>query len=191
MSLNKKVTKEVSIGEALSAGRSRTRAALPYVPLPARTWHLRSTLTTENLRFPGLSVARAPLSLPCRFLSVLTQHGKNRNIFAMLRMKVKVLRGVVSARREILKRASLLAGASNSAPLKSASLGTFLAETRKVHTFCLNDKLKFAPQIRIGWAQWCNEYCRPDRHKMPPGHKKTAPGIPRTVLLRALLNSFI
>ena len=34
--------------------------------------------------------------------------------------------------REILKRAYLIAGAINSAPLKSASLGTFLAETRKV-----------------------------------------------------------
>ena len=45
LSLNKKVTKEVSIGEALSAGSSRTRAALPYVPHPARTWRVRSTLT--------------------------------------------------------------------------------------------------------------------------------------------------
>ena len=40
---------------------------LPYVPLPARTWHLRSTLTSLDYRFPGLSVAGAPLSLPCRF----------------------------------------------------------------------------------------------------------------------------
>jgi len=46
LSLNKKVTKEVSIGEALTAGSSRTRAALPYEPLPARTWHLPKTLTT-------------------------------------------------------------------------------------------------------------------------------------------------
>ena len=36
------------------------------------------------------------------------------------------------AGREILKRAALIAGAINSASLKSASFGTFLAETRKV-----------------------------------------------------------
>jgi len=40
---------------------------LPYVPLPARTWHLRSTLTSLDYRFSGRSVAGAPLSLPCRF----------------------------------------------------------------------------------------------------------------------------
>ena len=38
-----------------------------------------------------------------------------------------------SARLEILKRAALIAGAINSAPLKSASFRPFLAESRKGH----------------------------------------------------------
>ena len=36
LSLSKKVSKEISIGEALTAVCSRTRATLRYVPLPAR-----------------------------------------------------------------------------------------------------------------------------------------------------------
>ena len=65
----KKVTKECGIGEALrlgahlraksralpgcapkrACGRSRTRAALPYVPHPARTWHPLEHLNGQNL----------------------------------------------------------------------------------------------------------------------------------------------
>jgi hypothetical protein len=48
-----------------------------------------------------------------------------------------------SACLEILKRAALIAGAINSAPLKSASFGTFLAETRKVRRVYLYDKFQF------------------------------------------------
>ena len=76
---------------------------LPYVPLPARTWHPRSTLTSLDYRFPGLSVAGAPLSLPCRFFSVLSLHSKNRHIFAVLRIWVKVLRAFVCAAGEFIK----------------------------------------------------------------------------------------
>ena len=47
---------------------------------------------------------------------------------------------------EILKRAALIAGEINSAPLKSASFGTFLAETRKVQRINQSNKLKFVNQ---------------------------------------------
>ena len=36
MSLNKKVTKEVSIGEGVELIAAALKATLPYVPLPAR-----------------------------------------------------------------------------------------------------------------------------------------------------------
>ena len=54
-----------------------------------------------------------------------------------------------SACREILKRAALIAGAINSAPLKSASFGTFLAETRKVQRINQCDKLKLRLSVLI------------------------------------------
>jgi hypothetical protein len=45
----------------------------------------------------------------------------------------------------------LIAGAINSASLKSASFGAFLAETRKAHKCDWFAKLKFElPQYRIG-----------------------------------------
>ena len=47
--------------------------------------------------------------------------------------KLRCSSGYGDAGRKILKRAALIAGAINAAPLKLASLGTFLAETRKVH----------------------------------------------------------
>ena len=49
LSPNKKVTKEVGIGKALKAALPRVPAALPYVPIPARTGLLRSIL--EQLLF--------------------------------------------------------------------------------------------------------------------------------------------
>ena len=45
MSPNKKVTKEVGIGEALRVALPRAKAALSYVPLPARTRQVRRNLT--------------------------------------------------------------------------------------------------------------------------------------------------
>ena len=50
LSPNKKVTKEVGIGEALNVALPRAKAALSYVPLPARTWGLPSTLTCLEFR---------------------------------------------------------------------------------------------------------------------------------------------
>ena len=41
-------TKEVGIGEALSVALPRAKAALSYVPHPARTWYLPSTLTIRD-----------------------------------------------------------------------------------------------------------------------------------------------
>ena len=45
----KKVTKECGIGEALRLGAPARRAALPYVPHPARTWHPLEQLNGQNL----------------------------------------------------------------------------------------------------------------------------------------------
>ena len=47
LSPNKKVTKEIGIGEALNVALPRAKAALSYVPLPARTWDMPSTLTIK------------------------------------------------------------------------------------------------------------------------------------------------
>ncbi len=61
---------------------------------------------------------------------------------------VKVLRTIVRAGRVILKRAALIAGAINSAPLKPASFRSFLAGTRKEHTAPSKEilHLNFSPQ---------------------------------------------
>jgi hypothetical protein len=49
----------------------------------------------------------------------------------------------------------LIAGAINSAPLKSASFGTFLAETRKVRSACQKDKSQFIPGKMLKIAGCC------------------------------------
>ena len=44
---NKKVTKEIGAGKALSDALPRAKAALPYVPIPAASPLLLSTLSTD------------------------------------------------------------------------------------------------------------------------------------------------
>ena len=60
LSPNKKVTKEVGIGKALSDALPRAKTALPYVPIPARTWHPLEHLNGQNLlHVPVLLTAAA------------------------------------------------------------------------------------------------------------------------------------
>ena len=56
LSPNKKVTKEIGIGEALNVALPRAKAALSYVPLPARTWRPCSTLTGKTGKTPRRNV---------------------------------------------------------------------------------------------------------------------------------------
>ena len=35
-----------------------------------------------------------------------------------------------------------------------------------------HNKVKFTPQYRIGRAQWCTVYCRPDRHALAVGPRR-------------------
>jgi len=67
----KKVTKECGIGEALRLGAPARRAALPYVPHPARANRLPEYSNGKNLLSgAALPKVEAPLSPLCRFLSM-------------------------------------------------------------------------------------------------------------------------
>jgi len=74
LSPNKKVTKEVGIGEALKAALPRVPAALSYVPLPARTRQPLEHLNGQYLP-SGCSLAysggSAPAALPKSLFSSL------------------------------------------------------------------------------------------------------------------------
>ena len=52
----RKVPKEGDIGEVLSVALPRAKAALSYVPLPARTWRPCSTLTGKTGKTPRRNV---------------------------------------------------------------------------------------------------------------------------------------
>ena len=110
------------------------KAVLPYVPIPARTWHLLEHLNGQNLQLVKvLPKAAAPLSPLCRYCFVLSLLVKNRNIFCQNRIEVKVLQ---SHRKcgpgRFLRRAALARGsATTQRLLKSPSFGTFLVRHKK------------------------------------------------------------
>ena len=87
------------------------KAALSYVPLPARTWHPSEHLNGQK-SFSDCGLAdsggSALAALPIYY--DFTLRAKNRNIFCPNRIEVKVLQSLSSAGREILKRASLARG---------------------------------------------------------------------------------
>ena len=60
MSLNKKVTKEVSIGEALRPVLPHEEAALPYEPHPARIAISAEDLNDRRQKTYGLAVGGGP-----------------------------------------------------------------------------------------------------------------------------------
>ena len=76
---------------------------------------------------------RANSALPCVSLPPLRAElpCKNRNILCGTGCRLRCSSGVHSAGRKILKRAALIAGAINSAPLKSASLGYLSCRNKK------------------------------------------------------------
>ena len=123
MSPHKKVTKESGLRGA-SSQRSHYCA-----------------IATGNRSFQIRHVLQHPLGIPrrnepnCRI--------KIGTFLSGTGSRLRCSSAYGDAGRKILKRAALIAGAINSAPLKSASFGTFLAETRKVRRTNRNDKLKF------------------------------------------------
>ena len=107
----RKEPKEAAIGGALNVALPRAKDAPSYVPLPSRTQDgfvdLNLPAVPEK-SVPTFSRKRKFYSLRCAWEMAMRDWG--------------FLRGRLWR-----------AGARHAAPLKSASFGTFLAETRKVH----------------------------------------------------------
>nr|MBQ8243633.1 hypothetical protein [Oscillospiraceae bacterium] len=132
MSPNKKVTKEIGIGEALKVALPRATAALSYVPLPAVLGNLMHHID-QYYKLPILTMAAAPLSPPCRFYSSLPLQAKSRDTFCLNSSYSKMLGSSQLRAGEILKRGGFgVREHDTQRPLKPRSFGTFLGGTRKV-----------------------------------------------------------
>ena len=153
LSPNKKVTKEVGIGEALkvalsSAPRAAFGGCALHAPAGAAARPSRPLLCTspgthltaaDHLRVAPVRAKSVPTFCPkCRCEEKSGGQGERSPCHRFIRIayifnSIRSTR-LPSARRGFPKGASLIAGAINSAPLWTASFGTFLAGARKVHT---------------------------------------------------------
>ena len=132
----KKVTKECGIGEALRLVAPAPEPPSPMYPTRRASPFLRSTLTGKicNL-LTALLRAAAPLSPLCRFPQFYPSDKKVGTLFVRTGCRLRCSRGVVSAGREILKRASLARGSATTQRLLSRLLLVlFLAKQEKYIT---------------------------------------------------------
>ena len=107
------------------------KAALSYVPLPARTWQPCTPYRAKIASNPIQTTKAAPLSPPCRFSSALTLHAENRNIFCVNRSYSKIPRSSPVRAGGFLRGRLCLREQATQRPLSRVLLVLFLAGQEK------------------------------------------------------------
>ena len=107
------------------------KAALSYVPLPARTCQLSALYRTMITVLSSQPMAAAPQTPPCRFSSVPTLPAENRNIFCRNRSYSKVLRSSPARAGRFLRGRLCLREQATQRPLSRILLVLFLARQEK------------------------------------------------------------
>ena len=129
----KKVTKERGIGEALRLGAPARRAALPYVPHPARSIDTSGgsyRVRLGRLRIITKADCSTTSALPkISDVAVQLPFGqKVGTLFVRIGFWLRCSRAIENARQGFPKGAALVREQPASAPLWSLSFGPFLGE---------------------------------------------------------------
>ena len=132
LSPNKKVTKEVGIGEALSRLLPQAKPPSPMY-LSRRALGIPVDLNGQNLQsYPAKRGRRLPLAPPCRLSSAPSLQSKSRDTFCLNRSYSKMLRSCPERSGRFLRGATGTRGsAAFSALLSRILLVLFLAKQEK------------------------------------------------------------